>query len=172
MACADHPRCHQGHQPWSGTSKSSWAPASTLQMSAIFEGVLDAFKLIRYQPNFKHIYIRACGDHPKCPQGHQCQAGTSISSSTSARTPEMSSIFEGVLDAFKLIRFKPNFKHRSISCYKLHQQPNVWPDFDQPKLNPNLSPRHGQAKPSQPWTNPKLCNVLAKSQKNFIKFEI
>ena len=38
-------------------------------------------------------------------QGHQPQSGTSKSSSTLARIPKMSSIIEGVLDAFKLIKY-------------------------------------------------------------------
>ena len=33
-------------------------------MSSIFEGVLDAFKLIGFQPNFKHSLVRAYADHP------------------------------------------------------------------------------------------------------------
>ena len=76
-AFADNPQCHQGHKPRSGTSKSSSTPARTLEMSSIFEVDLDAFKLIRFQPNFKHSFTRACGDHPKCHQGHQHQSGTS-----------------------------------------------------------------------------------------------
>ena len=36
-ACGDHPKCHQGCQPQSATSKSSSTPAKTLQMSLIFE---------------------------------------------------------------------------------------------------------------------------------------
>ena len=83
-------------------------------MSSIFEGVLDAYKLNRFQPNFKHSSLRPYGDHPKCHQGHQTQSGISKSSSTPAKTLEISSIFEGVLDAFKLIRFQPNFKHSFI----------------------------------------------------------
>ena len=64
MACADHPKHHQGCQPQSGTSKSSPTPAKNLQMSSILEGVLDAFKLIQFQPNFKHSSLRAYADHP------------------------------------------------------------------------------------------------------------
>ena len=101
-------KCHQGHQTTSGTSKSPSTPAKALEMSSIFEGVLDAFKLNRFQPNFKHCSsIRACGDHPKCYQGHQPQSGTSKASSTPARTLEMSSIFEGVLDASNRILQMP-----------------------------------------------------------------
>ena len=64
MAFADHPKLHQGYQPQSGTSKSSSTPAKNLQMSSIFEGVLDAFKLIGFQPNFQHSSLRAYADHP------------------------------------------------------------------------------------------------------------
>jgi hypothetical protein len=114
MACTEHPKRHQGHQPQSGTSKSSSTPAKTHEMSSIFKGVLDVFKLIRFQPNFKHSSVRAFGDHPKHHHGHQPQSETSKSSSTPAKNLQMSSIFEGVLDAFKLIRFQPNFKHSSL----------------------------------------------------------
>ena len=48
----DHPKHHQLHQPQSGTAKSSSTPARPLEMSLIFEGVLDAFKLNRFQPKF------------------------------------------------------------------------------------------------------------------------
>ena len=68
MEFADHRKCHQGYQPQSGTSKSSSTPERTLEMSSIFEEVLDAFKLIRVQPNFKHSFFSECGDHPKCHQ--------------------------------------------------------------------------------------------------------
>ena len=36
----------------------------------------------------------------------------------------MSSIFEGVLDAFKLIGFQPNFKHSSLRAYARIVVPN------------------------------------------------
>ena len=104
-ACGDCPKYHQGYQHQSGTSKSSSTPARTLEMSLIFEGVLDASKLNRFHPNFKHSSIRECAYHPKHHQGHQPQSGRSNSSSTPARTLEMSSIFEEVVDAFKLNRF-------------------------------------------------------------------
>ena len=106
-------------------------------MSLIFERVLDAFKLIRFPPYFKHSFLRAYGDNPIHHQGHQPQSwmsiiiiissnnsnnvidlwksswclqtqqisdpsGTSKSSPTPAKTQEMSSIFEGVLDALTL----------------------------------------------------------------------
>ena len=109
MACADHSKRHQGHQPQSGTSRSSSTPARALEMSSILEGVLDAFKLNRFQPNFKHSSLRAYYDHPKCHQEHQSQPKASISSSTPAKTLKMSSIFEVLLDAFKLNRFQQNF---------------------------------------------------------------
>ena len=48
----DHPKHHKLHQPQSGTPKSSLTPARTLEMSLIFEGVLDFFKLNRFQPKF------------------------------------------------------------------------------------------------------------------------
>ena len=83
-------------------------------MSLIFEGVLDTFKLIGFQPNFKHSSLRAYEDHPYHHKGYQPQSGTSKSSSTPAKNLQMSSIFEGVLDAFKFMRFQPNFKLSSI----------------------------------------------------------
>ena len=88
--------------------------------SYIFESVLDALKINRFQPNFKHSNLRSYWDHPKHHQEHQPQSGTSKSSSTPGRTIEMSSIFEGVLDAFKLNRFQPNFKYCSNRAYACH----------------------------------------------------
>ena len=44
------------------TSKSSTL-AKNLQMSSIFEGVLDASKLKRFQPNFKHSFLKAYIDN-------------------------------------------------------------------------------------------------------------
>ena len=41
-------------------------------------------------------------------------------SSTPAKSPEMSSIFEKVLDAFTHIRFQPNFKHSFFRAYADH----------------------------------------------------
>ena len=119
-ACADHAKHHQGHQYQSGASKSSSTPARIPEMSLICEGVLDAIKLNGFQPNFKHNSFRACADHAKRHQGQQPQSGTSKSSSTPARTLEISSIFEGVLDAFKLIRYQPNFKYNSLRAYADH----------------------------------------------------
>ena len=89
------------------TSPSQERPASSKPpaMSSIFESVLDAFKLNRFQPNFKHGSLRACEDHPYCHEGHNSQSGTSKSSSTPARTIIMSLLFEVLLDAFKLYRF-------------------------------------------------------------------
>jgi hypothetical protein len=74
-------------------------------MSLIFEGVLDALKLNGFQPRFKQRSLWACAGHPKRHQGHQPQSGTSKSSSTPAKNLQMSSTFEGVLDAFNLNRF-------------------------------------------------------------------
>ena len=48
----------------SGISKSSSTPARIPEMSSIFEGVLDAFKLIGFLPYFKHNSLRAFGDNP------------------------------------------------------------------------------------------------------------
>ena len=84
-ACADHPRYHQGHQSQSGTSTifinlsqeyplTSWTPA----MSPFFERVLDALKLNRFSPNFKHSFLRVYGDNPKLYQGNKPQSGISI----------------------------------------------------------------------------------------------
>ena len=91
-------------------------------MSSIFEYVLDAFKLNRFQPNFKQSFLRVCAEHPKCHQRHQPQSGTPKSSSTSA----MSLIFERVLYAFKLNWLQPNLKHSFLRAYlnipKCHQR--------------------------------------------------
>ena len=119
-AHADNSKLHQGYQTQSGTSKSSSTPAKTLEMSSIFEGVLDAFEHNTFQPNFELSSIRACADQPKCHLGHQSQSGTWKSSSTLARTLEMSLIFEGVIDDFKLNIFQPNFKHSSLRAYADH----------------------------------------------------
>ena len=88
-------KCHQGQQPQSGTSKLPSTPARILEISLIFERVLDAFKLIRFQPNLKHNSLRACEDHAKHHQGQKPQSGTSKSSSTPARIPEVSEGFWG-----------------------------------------------------------------------------
>ena len=83
----------------------------TLEMLSFFGGVLDGFKLNRFQPNSKHSTLRAREDSSKCHQGHQPRSGTSKSSSTLPITLELSLIFEGV--------------HH----HKLHQQPNVLPNI-------------------------------------------
>ena len=64
MAYADHAKHHQGQQPQSGKSKSSSTPARILEMSSIFEGFFDAYKLIGFQQNYKHNSLRAYVDHP------------------------------------------------------------------------------------------------------------
>ena len=51
-------------------------PAKTVEMSLIFEGILDAFKLKRFQENYKHSSLRVCTDNPKCHQRHQPHSGT------------------------------------------------------------------------------------------------
>ena len=83
-------------------------------MSSIFESVLDALKLNRIQPNFKQSSLRAFANHPKCHQG------MSKSSSTPARILEKSSIFDRILDDFKLIGFQPNFEHVSLRAFVDH----------------------------------------------------
>ena len=113
MACADHPYCHHGCQPQSGTSKSSSTPAKNLQMSSIFQGVLDAFKLIGFQPNFKHSSLMTYADNLNVIKDTSPSQEHPQSSSTPGKSPEMSSIFERVLAAFKLIRFQPYLKHRA-----------------------------------------------------------
>ena len=50
--------------PSQETLKSSSTPRKTEEMSMIFVGVIDAFKLNRFQPNFKYSSIRAFADHP------------------------------------------------------------------------------------------------------------
>ena len=67
-------------------------------MSLIYEGVLDAFKLMGFQPNLKYNSLWLCADYAKCHQGQQPQSGISKSLSTPTRIPEMSSIIEGVFD--------------------------------------------------------------------------
>ena len=119
-ACEDYPKHYQGHQPQSGMSQSSSTPVKNLHLSSIFDRVLDAFKLIGFQPNFNHSSLRAYADHPYHHNGHLLQSGTSKSSSTPARTLERSLIFEGVLDAFKLIGFQPNFKHSFLRACADH----------------------------------------------------
>ena len=57
--------------------QSSSTPKKTPEMSSIFERVLDAFNLNRFQPNFKQGFLRAYADHPKHHQGNQPQSGTS-----------------------------------------------------------------------------------------------
>ena len=65
-------KCHQSQREFlmplnssdfNQISKSSSTPAKNLQMSLIFEGVLDAFKLIGFQSNFDHSSLRAYADH-------------------------------------------------------------------------------------------------------------
>ena len=60
--------------------QSSSTPAKTPEMSSIFERVLDAFKLNRFQPNFKQSFLREYADHLKRHQGHQPLSGISTSS--------------------------------------------------------------------------------------------
>ena len=52
---------------WWGTLSAGhgWSPPTTVKMSFIFEGDLDALKLNRFQPNFKLSLPRAYADHPK-----------------------------------------------------------------------------------------------------------
>ena len=57
--------------------QSSSTPAKTPEMSSIFDRILDAFKLNRFQPNFKQGFLRVYADHPKRHQEHQPQSGTS-----------------------------------------------------------------------------------------------
>ena len=47
------------------TSQEPPASSKPPAMSSIFEIILDAFKLNRFQPNFKHSFLRAYEDHPK-----------------------------------------------------------------------------------------------------------
>ena len=69
--------------------QSSSTPAKTPEMSSIFERVLDAFKLNRFQPNFKQGFLRAYADHPKRHQGHQPQSGTSTITINSSKNSKM-----------------------------------------------------------------------------------
>ena len=50
--------------PVRNVEKSSPTLAIILEMSSIFDRVLDAFKLIGFQPNLKHNSLRAFGDNP------------------------------------------------------------------------------------------------------------
>ena len=58
--------------------QSSSTPAKTPEMSSIFERVLGAFKLNRFQPNFKYSLIWVHHNNSKCDQGHQPQSWMSI----------------------------------------------------------------------------------------------
>ena len=64
----------------------------------------------RISSNFKHRFLRACADHLRCHQGHRLIISTSQEHPVSSKPPAMSSIFEHVLDAFKLNKFQPDFK--------------------------------------------------------------
>ena len=48
------------------TSQETPASSKPPAMSSIFETVLDALKLNRFQPNFKLSLFRAYVDHSKC----------------------------------------------------------------------------------------------------------
>ena len=117
-------KCYQGHQLQSTTSNSSSTQKRTMEISSIFKGVLDAFKLNRFQSNFKQSSFRAYLYHSKCHEGCKPKSGTSKSSSTPARTCKMSLIFISVLEAFKLNRFQPNSKHSFLRACTDH--PNCY----------------------------------------------
>ena len=72
-------------------------------MSSIFQSVLDAFKLNRFTPNFKHNFLKAYADHPKNHQGHIPimikDTSPSQERPASSKPPVMSSIFESVIDS-------------------------------------------------------------------------
>ena len=55
-------------------TQSSSTLAKTPKMSSIFERVFDAFKLNRFQPNFKQGFLGAYANHPKFHQGHKPQS--------------------------------------------------------------------------------------------------
>ena len=88
-AYADHPKCHQGHQPQSGM------PIIIIDSSNICSNVIDLWGW----SCFKHSFLRACEDHQKHLQGHHPQSGSSKSSSNPGRSLEIPSIFEGILIA-------------------------------------------------------------------------
>ena len=71
--------------------------------------------------DFNQILNRASSEHMQTIQNVIKDISPSQenlqSSSTPAKTPEMSSIFERVLDAFKLIRFKPNLNYIFLRAY-------------------------------------------------------
>ena len=106
------------------TSQEHPASSKPPSMSSIFQSVLDAFKLNRFTPNFKHNFLKAYADHPKNHQGHIPimikETSTSQEHPASTKPPAMSSIFQNVLDAFKLNRFTPNFKHSFIRAFADH----------------------------------------------------
>ena len=106
------------------TSQEPPASSITPATSSIFESVLDAFKLNRFQPNFKNSFLRAYADYPKRHKDTSPSQEHPQSSSTPAKTPKMSSIFERVLDAFKLNRFQPNFKQGFLRAYADHPKRN------------------------------------------------
>ena len=93
-------------------------------MSPIFERVLDAFKFIRFPPNFKHSSLRAREDHPYHQQGHQPQSGTSKSSSTPTRTLKMSLILF-ILRKYTLRRLYGEYL-QSLKGSAINFHPHFW----------------------------------------------
>ena len=56
-------------------------------MSSIFARVLNAFKLNRFQPDFKYL------DHPECHKRHKSKSGMPIIMRNLSMTIEMFSMF-------------------------------------------------------------------------------
>ena len=79
----------KGTSPSQEHPQSSSTPAKTPVMSSIFERVLDAFKLNRFQPNFKQGFPRSYADDQKHYQGHQPQSRTSTITITSSKNSKM-----------------------------------------------------------------------------------
>ena len=89
-------------------------------MSSIFETILDAFKLDRFQPNFKYSFLRSYADHPKRHQGHQPQSGMSIIIIDSSNTCNNVINLWGWSWCLQLNRFQQNFKLNLLRAYADH----------------------------------------------------
>jgi hypothetical protein len=130
--------------------QSSSTPAKTPEMSSIFERFHDAFNLNRFQPNFKLSFLRAYGDHPKLHQKPNPRQKHPQSPSTPAKTREMSSIFEKVLDAFKLNRFQPKINIASSEHKEMFQ--NIIKNTSSSQEHPPSS--------STPAKNPEMSSIF------------
>ena len=113
----DHPKRHQGHQPQSGTSKSSATPA-WLQKC---HWSLRKFLMPSNSSDFNQISnIASSGNWRPSKMSSRMPApvrNIQIIINSSQKSTNVS-IFEGVLDAFKLVGFQPNFKQLPQGIYR------------------------------------------------------